>query len=130
MNANLKQHLLAASSTALRICGRMDWATSYERLHIIHSRATPAKMMMYKHAIELCNLYNSEEMSDDWVDLNLQQNFNGRLENVQIFDNSRIRVGKNIMMNRLTITNNKIDYKMPNLSKDTYKLKCKNLFLQ
>ena len=69
-------------------------------------------------------------MSDDWVDLNLQQNFNGRLENVQIFDNSRIRVGKNIMMNRLTITNNKIDYKMPNLSKDTYKLKCKNLFLQ
>ena len=35
-----------------------------------------------------------------------------------------------IMMNRLTITKNKIDYKMPNLSKDTYKLKCKNLFLQ
>ena len=69
-------------------------------------------------------------MSDDWVDLNLQQNFNGRLENVQIFDNSRIRVGKNIMMNRLTITNNKIDNKMPNLSKDTYKLKCKNVFLQ
>ena len=66
-------------------------------------------------------------MSDDWVDLNLQQNFNGRLENVQIFDNSRIRVGKNIMMNRLTITNNKIDYKMPNLSKDTNKLKCKNI---
>ena len=69
-------------------------------------------------------------MSDDWVDLNLQQNFNGRLENVQIFDNSRIRVGKNIMVNRLTIINNKVDYKMLNLSKDTYKLKCKSLFLQ
>ena len=54
-------------------------------------------------------------MSNDWVDLNLQQNFNGRLENVQIFDNSRIRVGKNIIMNRLTIINNKIDYKMQNL---------------
>ena len=35
-----------------------------------------------------------------------------------------------VMMNRLTVTNNKIDYKMLNLSKDTYKLKCKNLFLQ
>ena len=41
-----------------------------------------------------------------------------------------IKVGKNIMMNRLTIINNKIDYKMMNLSKDTYKLKCKNVFLQ
>ena len=36
---------------------------------------------MYKHALELYNLYNSEEMSNDWVDLNLQQNFNGQQQN-------------------------------------------------
>ena len=42
------------------------------------------KMMMYKHAMELYNLYYSDEMSLDWVDLNLQQNFNGRVENSEM----------------------------------------------
>ena len=57
------------------------------------------------------NLYNSDEMSLDWVDLNLQQNFNGRVENVQIIDISRMRVGKNILTNRLSVINKKIEYK-------------------
>ena len=47
--------------------------------------------MTYKHALELYSKYNSKEISDDWVDLNLQQNFNGRL---QIVD-------KSILLNRL-----------------------------
>ena len=66
----------------------------------------------------------------DWVDLTLQQNFNGRVENVQIIDISRMRVGKNILTNRLSVINNKIDYKWLNLSKDTFKIKCKDLFLR
>ena len=63
--------------------------------------------MTYKHALELYSKYNSKEMRDDWVDLNLQQNFNGRL---QIVDKSRIRVGKNILTNRPSLIRNKINY--------------------
>ena len=37
----------------------------------------PAKMMNYKHALELNRLYNSNDQNDDWIDLNVQQNFNG-----------------------------------------------------
>ena len=52
------------------------------------------KMMLYKHALELYSVYNSEEMNDDWMDLNHQQNFNGRIQCVQIVDKSRLRVGR------------------------------------
>ena len=38
------------------------------------------------------------------------QNFNERSTNVQIFDNLRVRVGKNLIVNRLTVINNLIDY--------------------
>ena len=31
--------------------------------------------MMYKHALEPYNLYNSEEMNNDWIGFILQQNF-------------------------------------------------------
>ena len=93
-------------------------------------KTVAAYKMMYKHAMELYNLYNSDEMSLDWVDLNMQQNFNGRVENVQIIDISRMRVGKNVLTNRLSVINNKIEYKWLNLSKDAFKIKCKDLFLK
>ena len=64
-----------------------------------------------------------EEMSDDWMGLNLQQNFNGRLQYVKIMDNSRIRVGKNILMNRLSIISNEFSYSWLNLSKDSFKIR-------
>ena len=67
------------------------------------------KMMEYKHAIELYRLYNSDDMSEDWLDLNVQQNFNDRQENVKIVDYSQIRVGKNILTNRLSLINNKMN---------------------
>ena len=125
----LKQHLLAASSAALRLCGKVDWSTSYEKTHEIHKRATPAKMMKYRHALELYNVYNSEDMNTDWIDLNMQQNFNGRNDYVHIVDHSRVRVGKNLLMNRLSLINDSINYDWLNLSKDTYKIKCKEKFL-
>ena len=64
--------------------------SSYERIHTIHNRGTPMKMMAYKLALELHNLNNTTL----WVDLNMQQNFNKRAEYVQIFDKSNLRVGK------------------------------------
>ena len=86
-------------------------------------------MMKYRHALELYNVYNSEDMNTDWIDLNMQQNFNGRNDYVHIVDHSRVRVGKNLLMNRLSLINDSINYDWLNLSKDTYKIKCKEKFL-
>ena len=86
-------------------------------------------MMKYRHALELYNVYNSEDMNTDWIDLNMQQNFNGRNDYVHIVDHSRVRVGKNLLMNRLSLINDSINYDWLTLSKDTYKIKCKEKLL-
>ena len=119
MSRALLQHLLAASSAALRLCGNTDWSTSYE----IHKRATPIKMMWYKHAMKLHRLYSSTDGRDNWIDLNLQQNLNSRNGCVNLVDSSKLRVGKNIMLNWLTAKNNQISYGCLNLSFESYKIK-------
>ena len=43
---------------------------SYDFLHTINERATPAKFMLYKHAIQLHKLFNLHEPPQDWVALN------------------------------------------------------------
>ena len=68
-------------------------------------------------------------MNEDWLDLNFKQNFNERSNYVQINDDSNLRIGKNILTNRLGILNNLIEYQWLNLSLTSFKLKCKNLFM-
>ena len=53
LRLDLNKKLPAASSTALKLCGKHDWTTSYERLHKLHKRGTSAEKMKNKHALEL-----------------------------------------------------------------------------
>ena len=48
---------------------------------------------------------------------------------VHIVDHSRVRVWKNLLMNRPSLINDSINYERLNLSKDTYKIKCKEKLL-
>ena len=93
-------------------------------MHRLHKRATPEGMMKYKHALELYTVYNANTRGDDWLDLNVQQRFNNRNHNVNLFDCSPLKVGKNISMNRMTTKNNQINYDWLNLSYQSYKIKC------
>ena len=66
-------------------------------------------------------------MSDDWISLNIQQNFNARNEQIQIFNKSNYKVGRNLVVNRFQSLNNKINYSWLNDSFESFKVKCKNL---
>ena len=68
-------------------------------------------------------------MNDDWIDMNLQQNFNARNKMFQINDNSRIKIGKNLICNRLNVLNNLVELDWLNISLISFKLKLKSLFL-
>ena len=87
-------------------------------------------MSKYKHAIQLYKLHNSTMMTDDWVSLNFQQNFNGRNDKLQIFNVSNYKVGQNLLVNRLKQLNNKISFSWLNESFDSFKVKCKKLLLE
>ena len=125
-----KKQLLAASAMALKLCEpQYDNMIGYERLHGMQNRATPMKMMKYRLAIQLYKIYNSKYESQDWLDLNFQQNFNDRYQHVHITDDSSIRIGRNCIMNRLSCINGRIEYSWLNKSIDTFKVHCKSTFL-
>ena len=86
-------------------------------------------MMQYKLSIQLYKNYNDENHGENWSDLNFQQHYGVRVNHVLIHDSSRIKVGRNILINRLNVLNGKIEYNWLNLSLDSFKLKCKKTFL-
>ena len=63
----------------------------------------------YRLAIQLYKIYNGNEMNRDWMDMNIQQNFNSRLKLFQINDYSNIRLGKNINDNQNDDTKSNCD---------------------
>ena len=130
LSPTLKQHILSDSANALKLFNNVsDLLVSFDQLHILHKRAPPNEMMKYRLAIQLYKSYNEYISNDDWMDLNLQLNFNSRLLSVQINDFSKLKIGKNILMNRMGVLNNEINYSWLNLSLTTFKLKCKEIFL-
>ena len=104
-------------------------SAKFENIHLINKRAAPEKMCLYKHSIQLFKLYNSTQQSTEWLHLNLQQNFNSRVNKFLISNYGQFKIGKNIMTNRLTCINNKVELNWLNLSLVAFKLKCKALFL-
>ena len=73
----------------------MNECTEYQK------RAFPMDMMSYRLATQLFKVYNGFIINNDWIDMNVQQNFNTRKGNVLITDNSSLRVGKNILNNKI-----------------------------
>ena len=121
---------MSASANALKICS--TWTNenvSFESLHNTNKRATPIKMSMYKLAIQLFKLYNSENSTPDWIDLNLQQNFNGRSTKFLVSNCAKYKIGSNLLVNRLSALHNTIELSWLNLSLNSYKIKCKSLLL-
>ena len=87
--------------------------------------------IQYRLSIQLYKLYNTmtPDGNEDWIDLNFQQNFNERNNHVQIYEVSRLRIGRNTIVNRLKCLNNSIDYDWLNQSLNTFKVKSKMKFL-
>ena len=80
-------------------------------------------MSDYKHAIQLHKLHNSTMMTEDWISLNFQQNFNGRNDKLHVFNVANYKVGQNLIVNRFKTLNNKIPYSWLNESLDSFSVK-------
>ena len=98
-----------------------DPGVSFVDLHKNNNRATPEQYMKYKHSLVLYSLYNGGEQSLDWVSLNLQHQFMNRRNMFSVTQTNNLRVGKNIVANRLSLINGMIPMSWLNLSKNLYK---------
>ena len=103
---------------------------SYIDLHKMSKRATPNQILIYKHAILLFKLYNNTQSSLEWIALNFQQILKSRQLNFSISCNNSYKIGKNKLCNRLSLLNNKIPLSWLALTLESYKIKCKDKFLQ
>ena len=91
----------------------------------MYNRATPESFLLYKHAILLHKLYNSDNYTPDWVVLNSIQILTSRQTNFMVLPNNRKKVGLHAFANILIIINDRIPLKWLNMSILTYKIYCK-----
>ena len=80
-------------------------------------------MMAFRLAIQLHKIYNRTIDNDDWMDMNNQQNFNNRNNYDHITENSRLKIGRNLMINRLKILIGQINYDWLNESLNSLKIR-------
>ena len=98
-------------------------------IHKLNNRAMPNAIMLYKSAIQLFKLYNSNEHTYDWTLLNLNQILTSRQTHFAILKTNSTKVGINILANRLYSINGQIPLSWLNSSLNTFKLHCKRLLL-
>ena len=126
----LHKKLKYASANALKLCapGATIYSTHTE-IHNLAGRALPEKMCLYRHAVLMYKLFNNMICENEFVELNFQLYDNTRCPKITFTRNQKYDVGKNILLNRFCDLNNMIDKSWLELSLDTYKVKCKKLFL-
>ena len=72
----------------------------------VGEKSPPDFFLIFKHAVLLHKLFNTQSPSLEWMDLNFKQTFGQRQTKFLIINPSRFKIGNNILANRLTILNN------------------------
>ena len=130
LNPKLKKTLLLASANALKLClQHYDPMISFKNVHIQTNRAHPDKYCIYKHALMLHKIYNNQTPKLDWISLNFNQNFNQRNQYFMSHSNSKFKIGRNKLSERMIQLNKKIKLDDLNLEYTPFKIKCKLKFL-
>ena len=123
--------LKLASANAIRSCDKsLTIFHSHTQIHSLANRALPDQMQNYKHAIIMFKLINHCQPENEFVHLNFQLNQNQRQSHANFFRRQNYESGKNILLNRLYHLNGKIEKSWLELSLNSFKVKCKQLFLQ
>ena len=92
-------------------------------------RATPEDPLSFKYAVLLPKLFNDQSPTIEWVDLNFNQTFTSRQTKFNVVRTNKYKIGNNILSNRLSVLNNKIDLNDLNLFLNGFKTKYKSLML-
>ena len=85
---------------------------------------------MYKHALMLHKLYNTQLPETEWIALNFQQILTTRQTKILIIKTNNKKVGNNILANCLHLLNNKINLSDLSESLASFKVKQKSFFFR
>ena len=126
LKQSIKQKILSSSVNVIKACMKYNsQMISFERIQNMNNRATPEKIMMYKHAFALFQLYNNTIPSLEWCALHINQIINSRQTKFKSGKSNRLKVGQNALANRFYILNDEIPNKWLEGGYETFKVKCK-----
>ena len=125
-----KKQLLTLSANALKLCNNYyDPSISYINLHKKYNRALPNEFCNYKLCLLMYKLYNEKIPKKEWLNLNFQIVTTTRQRFFEVQNDSNFKVGNNIITNRLSCLNKKINLELLNLPLPLYKMLCKRMYL-
>ena len=132
LQRSLKKRLLSASARAIKVCAKSSdmWMLNFEELHEMAGRADPRKLMYYKLSLQLHKTFNLCVPTTDWVNININSIFTSRQTTFSISKENNYKIGMNALSKRLWYLNGRISLDWLNLSFDSFKIKCKDLFLR
>ena len=96
---------------------------SFEKIFIVNNRE------MHKHALALFRLYNNTKPSLEFCALHFNQILTSRHTHFKCVKSNRLKVGLNALANRLFILNGQVPLNWIGGGFETFKLKCKKLFI-
>jgi hypothetical protein len=126
----LKKSLKKASANALRMCtNAVNIFSTHTEIHKATNRSTPDELTMYRHAILMYKLFNNLEPMNEHLHANFQLVDNPRSNKIVFHRLQSLDCGKNILLNRFVELNDMIEKDWLKLLIDSFKIKCKALFL-
>ena len=130
LKSSLKQKLLRTSAKALRVAIKNpDYKQSFQSLHGTCTRATPEMLMKYKLALCLYKIYIENYNPIELTHLNFNQVLMRRQVHFKTLKSNTYKVGNNSLSNRLYHINDQIPLTWLNASSNTFKVKCKKMYL-
>ena len=127
-----RKNIKLASANACKLCIPREnvHLLNHTEIHTLAKRALPDDICTNKHALMLPKLLRNDLCDVEMMNLNFQIADNRRSTTFNFIKSQKYDVGKNILLNRMHILNGKIEKNLLDLSMNSYKVKCKELFLQ
>ena len=130
MNAGLKKKIWQASSRMLRIVAK-DYLglRSFLDLHKCYLRATPEMWSNYSMA---CGMYNlvCRQSPEQVVPFLMINALHSTRQKSYIFTRSNAtKIGFNCLSNRLQLVSNRVKFSWQDMSFETFKARCKDIFI-
>ena len=92
-------------------------------------RSNPEKYLLYKHALALFKLYNSNTVTQEFATLNLNTILTSRQVNFVERNENRKRVALYAIANHFYILNNRVPLNKFAMGIESFKIFCKKEFL-
>ena len=118
------------SAKIVRACMKYcDHFMSFKAIHKLNNRATPEKIIIFRHALMLHKIFNSNDQTTQWVNLNINQVLTSGQTNLKLIKLTLGKLGSMLEQTVFSILNDKIPLSLLNLEMDSFKTKKKSMLL-